>query len=99
MDHLFFIHLLIVLFVVFMPFMPLKVLRYGIYIPTIIVAGWAVFGGCVITQKQKDIAEDSFVLTLLRRFKPDMTLAQSNSWLQLVMVGGTLIAAKRLGAK
>lgn len=98
MDLVFFIHLLVVLFVVFMPFMPLKVVRYGIYVPTIIVASWVVFGGCIITQNQKDMVEDSFVLTLLRRFKPDITLNQSNNLLHLITVGGTLIAAKRLGA-
>jgi uncharacterized membrane protein YGL010W len=96
MDWVYFLHLLFFIFIVSIPLLPLNTLKWAIYIPTLIALGWVVFNGCVVTQKQKGMVENSFTLTVLRRFFPYITLDQTNSLLHFVMLFGTLVAGIRL---
>lgn len=93
---LYVLHLFIILFVIVLPVLPTQIIRWGIFVPTLIVIGWVLFEGCIITQNQEGIEGNSFTHTLLRKVWPNITLARSNDVATLLMVGSTLLSAQRL---
>jgi len=97
MDFLFILHLAIILLVVMIPFMPKHILKYAIYIPTLIALSWVIFGGCVITMNQESIDSESFIHTILKKIFPKIKVKRSDDITTFLIGAITLFAGKKLG--
>ena len=97
MDFLFILHLAIIVLVVLIPLFPKHILKYAIYVPTLIALSWVIFGGCVITMNQESIDSESFIHTILKKIFPKITIKRSDDITTFLIGAITLFAGKKLG--
>ena len=97
MDFLSILHLTIIIAVFMIPFFPKHILKYAIYVPTLIALSWVIFGGCVITMNQESIDSESFIHTIFKKFFPKITVKRSEDITTFLIGAITLFAGKKLG--
>ena len=99
MNILYILHFLIPLSIILMPLIPNKYLYYIFPYPIIYYIIWIIFHGCPITKiSQKNMKnKNDFILPLFKKYiNKNITHAQSNNIISLIMTLSIIISAYKL---
>jgi hypothetical protein len=96
MDLVYIIHLCILFIIISIPIWPISYLKWGVYIPIIIAAGWLLFDGCPITKTQTNLKGDTFMQHLYKFINPSITSRQTHHINCFVLLLITIIGFHRI---
>lgn len=97
MTPLYAIHLFIVAVIFSIPLWPLRLLKYGVFIPSALALVWLVFNGCPISFAQPELeGKSEFTYDVFKRVVPGITKQQTDHFLTAYLIIATLVSSMRL---
>lgn len=95
-DFIYLLHFVFLVVSFSIPLWNRKYLKYGIYLPLLISAGWIVFDGCPVTNLQANLGGDTFFRNVVGNIVPTITNQQADNILFFIYLAITIISYKKL---